>query len=63
MGLADRGVEVPRGTNFKGGFMPVLLDLALGVMVLAGALFLGSVAVAIFKEVSKKDDNNNTPSK
>jgi len=43
--------------------MPVLLDLALGVMVLAGALFLGSVAVAIFKEVSKKDDNNNTPSK
>lgn len=45
--------------------MPVLLDLALGVMVLAGALFLGSVAIALFKEVTKNGgkDDNNTPSK
>ena len=35
--------------------MLLLIDLALAVMVLAGALFLGSVALALYKEVNKKD--------
>ena len=38
--------------------MPVLLDLALAVLVLAGAIFLGSVGLALFKELTKKGDNN-----
>lgn len=33
--------------------MPLLIDLALGLMILAGALFLGAVALALYKEVSK----------
>ena len=38
--------------------MPVLLDIALALLVLAGALFLGSVALALFKELTKKDNSN-----
>ena len=34
--------------------MPILLDVALALIVLAGALFLGVVALAIFKEITKK---------
>jgi hypothetical protein len=39
----------------------LLVDLALAVMILAAALFLGAVAVALYKEASKnkiekKDD-------
>jgi hypothetical protein len=33
--------------------MILLIDLALALMVLAGALFLGSVALALYKEVKK----------
>lgn len=33
--------------------MVLLIDLALGLMVLAGALFLGSVAFALYKEAKK----------
>jgi len=33
--------------------MPILIDLALAVMILAGALFLGSIALALYKEVAK----------
>jgi len=35
--------------------MPLLIDLALALMVLAGALFLGATALALYKEVTKKD--------
>jgi len=35
--------------------MPLLIDIALAVLVLSGALFLGSIALALFKEVNKKD--------
>lgn len=34
--------------------MVILLDIALAVMVLAGALFIGSCALKIFKEADKK---------
>lgn len=35
--------------------MVLLVDLALALMVLAGALFLGSVALALYKEAKKND--------
>jgi hypothetical protein len=41
--------------------MPLLIDLALAVLVLAGALFLGSVGLALFKELSKGNGNDKTP--
>ncbi len=37
--------------------MVVLLDLALALMVVAGALFLGATAVALYKETTKNDEN------
>jgi multisubunit Na+/H+ antiporter MnhF subunit len=44
--------------------MPALLDIALALMVLAGAFFLGSVALALFKEIKGgNNDQNNTPGK
>jgi hypothetical protein len=43
--------------------MPLLLDIALAVLVLAGALFLGSAAFALIKELKKDNNDNNTPGK
>ena len=37
--------------------MIILVDLALAVMVLAGALFLGATAVALYKEAKKSDSS------
>lgn len=44
--------------------MPALLDLALAVLVLTGAFFLGSVGLALYKELKKdsKDENDQPPS-
>lgn len=39
----------------------ILIDLALAVMILSGALFLGVVALRLFKEEVKKNDSENTP--
>ena len=43
--------------------MPVLLDLALAVMVLAGALVLGGVGVALVKAIydTSKKGNDKDP--
>ena len=38
--------------------MIVLLDIALALMVLAGALFIGATALTIFKEANKKDSRD-----
>jgi hypothetical protein len=64
VGLADGVVRVHRGTILKEHNMPALLDIALAIIVLVGAFFLGSCALAIFKEVKKdgNNDNKNTPS-
>jgi hypothetical protein len=35
--------------------MVILIDIACTVMILAGALFLGSVALSLIKEASKSD--------
>lgn len=44
--------------------MTALIDAALALLLLAGALFLGSVGLALYKELSKgdKDENNQPPS-
>lgn len=38
--------------------MPVLLDLALAVLVLAGALFLGATAIALIKALYEDKNPN-----
>lgn len=40
--------------------MTILVDLALAVMILAGALFLGATAVALYKETNKDNNSNNS---
>ncbi len=42
--------------------MPLLLDIALAVLVLSGALFLGSVGLTLLREL-RKDDNQQEPPK
>jgi len=69
VGLADGGVKVPRGKNnqkIKDNFMPALLDIALALIVFAGAFFLGAVGMTLFKELTNgnnKDDQNPPASK
>ncbi len=44
--------------------MPVLLDIALALLVFAGALFLGSVALIVIKDLkngSSHDDSSTPP--
>jgi len=41
--------------------MPALLDIALAILVLTGAFFMGSAAYALVKELRKDNDNNKTP--
>jgi len=59
VGLADRGVKVPRGAFFKGETnMPALIDMALAVTIFIGAFFLGTVGLALFRELTNKDKND-----
>lgn len=46
--------------------MPALLDIALALIVFAGAFFLGAVGMTLFKELTNgnnKDDQNPPASK
>jgi hypothetical protein len=43
--------------------MPALLDLALAILVLSGALFLGSVGLALLKELTKKPEDKDDQNK
>lgn len=38
--------------------MPMLLDAALAVLVLSGAIFLGAVGLALFKALKEEKDEN-----
>lgn len=42
--------------------MPALLDIALAILVLVGALFLGSVALEIIKDIKSGGNNGNNNS-
>lgn len=43
--------------------MPALLDIALALLVLGGAILLGGVGLSLFRELKKddKDDSQNPP--
>ena len=38
--------------------MPALIDMALAVTIFIGAFFLGTVGLALFRELTNKDKND-----
>lgn len=40
--------------------MPALIDAALAILILAGAVFLGSVGLALFKALKEDKKNDDT---